>query len=40
MKGKVAFMKDLHDKTLKELVHMRREAKKELYSYKMKHAIK
>ena len=40
MKGKVTFMKDLHDKTIKELVHMRREAQKELYGYKMKHAIK
>ncbi len=40
MKGTQAFMKDLHDKTIKELVLMRRELKKELYSYKMKNAIK
>jgi len=40
MKGKGAFMKDLQDKTIKELVHMRREYKKELYGYKMKNAIK
>ena len=40
MKWKVAFMKDLQDKTIKELIHIRREAKKELYAYKMKNAIK
>ncbi len=33
-------MKDLQDKTAKELVLMRRDLKKELYSYKMKNAIK
>ena len=40
MKEKTSFMKDLQDKTLKELVHMRRAFKQELYSYKMKNAIK
>ena len=40
MKGKAVFMKDLHDKTVKELVLMRRTLKKELYSYRMKNAIK
>lgn len=40
MKEKTSFMKELQDKTLKELVHMRREFKQELYSYKMKNAIK
>jgi len=40
MKGKVTFMKDLRDKTPKELVHMRRDAQKELYGYRMKNAIK
>ncbi len=40
MKGKAVFMKDLQDKTIKELVQMRRTLKKELYSYTMKNAIK
>jgi ribosomal protein L29 len=40
MKGTAAFMKDLQDKTIKELVLMRRDFKKELYGYKMKNAIK
>lgn len=40
MKGTSAFMKDLHDKSIKELVLMRRDFKKELYGYKMKNAIK
>jgi len=40
MKGKAVFMKALHDKSLKELVQMRRTLKKELYSYRMKNAIK
>jgi len=40
MKGKAIFIKDLHDKTIKELVQMRRTLKKELYSYRMKNAIK
>ncbi len=40
MKGTTAFMKDLHDKTIKELILMRRDLKKEHYSYKMKNAIK
>lgn len=33
-------MKDLHDKSIKELILMRRDLNKELYSYKMKNAIK
>ena len=40
MKGKAVFMKDLHDKSIKELIQMRRTLKKELYSYRMKNAIK
>jgi len=40
MKDTAAFMKDLHDKTIKELVYMRRDLKKELYGYKMKNVIK
>lgn len=40
MKEKAAFMKDLQDKTIKELILMRRALKQELYSYKMKNAIR
>lgn len=40
MKAKVSFMKDLQDKSIKELVQMRRELKQELHSFKMKNAIK
>ena len=40
MAKKTSFMTELQDKTPKELVHMRREAKQELYSHKMKNAIK
>ena len=40
MAKKTSFMTELQDKTPKELVHMRREVKQELYSYKMKNAIK
>jgi ribosomal protein L29 len=40
MAKKTSFMAELQDKTPKELVHMRREVKQELYSYKMKNAIK
>ena len=40
MKEKASFMKELQDKTPKELVQMRRTFKQELYSYKMKNAIK
>lgn len=40
MKEKASFMKELQDKTPKELVQMRRTLKQELYSYKMKNAIK
>jgi len=40
MKGKAIFMKELQEKTVKELVLMRRTLKKDLYSYKMKNAIK
>jgi len=40
MKEKTTFMQDLQDKTIKELVQMRRTFKQEHYSYKMKNAIK
>lgn len=40
MKAKVTFMKELADKTIKELVLMRRTLKQELYSLKMKNAIR
>ena len=40
MAKKISFMVELQDKTIKELVHMRRALKQELYSYKMKNAIK
>jgi len=40
MAKKISFMVELQDKTIKELVHMRRILKQELYSYKMKNAIK
>jgi len=40
MKAKITFMQELQDKTIKELVQMRREFRQELYSYKMKNAIK
>ncbi len=40
MKGTAVFMKDLHDKSIKELIQMRKEFKKELYAYRMKNAIK
>jgi len=40
MKGKGLFMKELSEKTIKELVVMRRTLKKDLYDLKMKNAIK
>ena len=40
MKEKVNFMNELQDKTIKELVQMRRVCKQELHSYKMKNAIR
>ncbi|MFA5747927.1 MAG: 50S ribosomal protein L29 [Candidatus Absconditabacterales bacterium] len=40
MKGKQLFMKELNDKTVKELVQLRKELKEKLYSFKMKNAIK
>jgi ribosomal protein L29 len=40
MKGKASFMKELGEKTIKELVQMRKEMKKNLYELKMKNAIK
>jgi len=40
MKEKITFMKELQDKSIKELVLMRRDLRKEHYSYKMKNAIK
>lgn len=40
MKGKGLFMKELGDKTIKELVQMRRSMKRDLYELRMKNAIK
>ena len=40
MKGKGLFMQELAEKTIKELVQMRRQLKKELYTLKMKNAIR
>lgn len=40
MAKKTSFIAELQDKSIKELVLMRRELKQELYSYKMKNAIK
>lgn len=40
MVKKTSFIQELQDKTIKELVQMRRTFKQELYSYKMKNAIK
>lgn len=40
MKGKALFMKDLSEKTIKELVNMRKTMKKDLHDLKMKNAIK
>lgn len=39
MKDKKTFMKELWDKTAKELVQMRKKMRAELYSMKMKNAI-
>lgn len=40
MKDKGAFMKELNDKTIKDLVKLRRKLRKELYELKMKNAIR
>ncbi len=40
MAKKVSFVAELQDKTIKELVLMRRDVQKELYAYRMKNAIK
>lgn len=40
MKGKGLFMQELSEKTIKELVQMRKQLKKELYDLKMKNAIR
>jgi len=40
MKGKELFMQELGEKTIKELVHSRRDLKKEMYTLKMKNAIR
>lgn len=40
MKGKWLFVKELKDKTPKELVSTRKKLKLELYSLKMKNAIR
>jgi ribosomal protein L29 len=40
MKGKGLFMKELSEKTIKDLVQTRRKLKKDMYDLKMKNAIK
>jgi len=40
MKGKGTFVKELLDKTIKDLVLLRRKLREELYRLKMKHAIR
>jgi len=40
MKGTGAYIKSLNGKSVKELVQMRTKLRKELYSLKMKHAIR
>ena len=40
MKENTKFKNELQDKSIKELVQMRRAYKQELHSYKMKNAIK
>ena len=40
MKGKALFMKELSEKTIKELVQMRQKLKRDLYDLKMKNAIR
>ncbi len=40
MKGTKAFLQDLREKSPKELVLLRRSLQKELYTYKMKNALK
>jgi ribosomal protein L29 len=40
MAKKTSFITELQDKTIKELIQMRRTCKQELHSYKMKNAIR
>jgi len=40
MKGKGAYMKQISEKTVKELVNERKKLNKELYNLKMKNAIR
>lgn len=40
MAKKTSFIAELQDKTIKELVLMRRTCNQELYAYRMKNAIK
>jgi len=40
MKAKTSFVQSLQDKTIKELIQMRRDLMKEHYAFKMKNAIK
>ena len=40
MKGTGLFMKELADKNVKELVAMRKEAKKELFELRMKNSVR
>jgi len=39
-KGKTSYLKELVDKTVKELVALRRKLRWELHALKMKHAMK
>lgn len=40
MKGKWSYMKQINEKTVKELVNERKKLNKELYDLKMKNAIR
>ncbi|HOG15030.1 MAG TPA: 50S ribosomal protein L29 [Candidatus Absconditabacterales bacterium] len=40
MKGKGAYIKQLNEKTIRELISERKKLKKELYNLKMKNAIR
>lgn len=40
MKGKWAYMKQIVEKSIKELINERKKMKKELYNLKMKNAIR
>jgi ribosomal protein L29 len=40
MKGKEKFMKDISEKSIKELVDVRKQMKKDLFTLKAKNAIR